>query len=42
MVSSFLNCSIEDAELWIVNFIRTSSVEAKIDSEGGIISIGKK
>ncbi|EGR30058.1 hypothetical protein IMG5_143300 [Ichthyophthirius multifiliis] len=39
MVSSFLNCSIEDAEMWIVNFIRNSSIQAKIDSETGVVKI---
>jgi len=42
MVSSFLNCSAAEAETWIVNFIRLSNIEAKIDSENGIVNITKK
>lgn len=42
MVSSFLNCSASEAETWIVNFIRVSNIEAKIDSENGIVNITKK
>lgn len=42
MVSSFLNCDATAAESWIVNFIRLSNIEAKIDSENGIVSIMKK
>lgn len=32
-----LNLSYEEAERWIVNLIRTSKLEAKIDSETGTI-----
>jgi len=42
MVSSFLNCSAGEAETWIVNFIRLSNIEAKIDAENGIVNITKK
>ncbi|EDK31260.1 eukaryotic translation initiation factor 3 subunit E (macronuclear) [Tetrahymena thermophila SB210] len=42
MVSSFLNCSASDAETWIVNFIRVSNIDAKIDSENGIVHITKR
>jgi hypothetical protein len=35
LVSSFLNRSIEEAEVWIVNLIRIANIEAKIDSEKG-------
>lgn len=42
MVSSFLKCNSTTTESWIVNFIRLSNIEAKIDSENGIINIIKK
>ncbi|XP_019165667.1 PREDICTED: eukaryotic translation initiation factor 3 subunit E-like [Ipomoea nil] len=32
-----LNLNYEDAERWIVNLIRTSKLDAKIDSETGIV-----
>lgn len=42
MVSSFLGVSIEEAEIWIVNVIRTANIDAKIDSEKEIIFITRK
>jgi hypothetical protein len=31
-ISSFTGKSIEEAELWILNYIRSGDIEAKIDS----------
>eukprot|EP01016_Furgasonia_blochmanni_P036700 TRINITY_DN421_c0_g1_i16.p1 TRINITY_DN421_c0_g1~~TRINITY_DN421_c0_g1_i16.p1 ORF type:complete len:131 (+),score=37.90 TRINITY_DN421_c0_g1_i16:65-457(+) len=39
MVATYLEVSREDAEVWIVNLIRNANIEAKIDSERGLIVI---
>jgi acetolactate synthase regulatory subunit len=39
MVATYLEVSREDAEVWIVNLIRNANIEAKIDSERGVIVI---
>ena len=38
-VASFLGQPVEDAEIWIVNLIRITGIEAKIHSENGLITI---
>jgi len=40
-VAKYLECNIEDAELWIVNLVRSENIEAKIDSEKGVVVIIK-
>lgn len=37
MLAEKLNLNYEEAERWIVNLIRTSKLEAKIDSKLGTI-----
>lgn len=37
MLAEKLNLNYDEAERWIVNLIRTSKLEAKIDSETGTI-----
>lgn len=37
MLAEKLNLNYEEAERWIVNLIRTSKLEAKIDSKMGTI-----
>ncbi len=42
MIAEFLQSNEEDAEIWIVDVIRQSKIEAKIDSEKGVIYVQKK
>lgn len=37
MLAEKLNLNIEEAERWIVNLIRTSKLDAKIDSKTGTV-----
>ena len=37
MLSEKLNLNYEEAERWIVNLIRGSKLDAKIDSESGTV-----
>lgn len=41
MVADFLETNLEEAEVWIVNLVRNANIEAKIDSEKGVIVILK-
>ena len=41
MVADFLEKNVEEAEIWIVNLVRNANIEAKIDSEKGVIVILK-
>jgi hypothetical protein len=40
MVSDYLgSSSLEDAEVWIINLLRSANIEAKINSDLGVINI---
>jgi hypothetical protein len=41
MVADFLDKNVEEAEIWFVNLVRNANIEAKIDSEKGVIVILK-
>lgn len=42
MLAEKLNMSPEEAERWIVNLIRNASLDAKIDSQKGVVVMGSQ
>jgi len=42
MLAEKLNMGTEEAERWIVNLIRNASLDAKIDSQKGIVVMGSQ
>ncbi|CAF1560516.1 unnamed protein product [Adineta steineri] len=42
MLAEKLNMGIEEAERWIVNLIRNASLDAKIDSQKGVVVMGSQ
>ena len=42
MLAEKLNMGAEEAERWIVNLIRNASLDAKIDSQKGVVVMGSQ
>jgi hypothetical protein len=42
MLAEKLNMGTEEAERWIVNLIRNASLDAKIDSQKGVVVMGSQ
>ena len=42
MLAEKLNIGAEEAERWIVNLIRNASLDAKIDSQKGVVVMGSQ
>ena len=42
MLAEKLNMGAEEAERWIVNSIRNASLDAKIDSQKGVVVMGSQ
>lgn len=40
MLAEKLNMNYDEAEMWIMNLVRSSKLEAKIDSDSGTLIMG--